>query len=200
MKSSRVHIPCFPLSIFLLPGEETFLHLFEPRYKQMLHDILEGDKTFVVPFIFDGSVSDLGCQLKVTQVLRTYTGGESDIMVECTEIVRMLKFENQLPDRLYPAGLTRSLTLRVDEDLSPELLQCFKEFELKRGLTSEAYDYEPRTDLYSLARGLNLSSEDKYKLVKLPFRRKERFLMNQIKYLDLLHLQEESVFNNFYLN
>lgn len=174
--------------------------MFEPRYKQMLHDILEGDKTFVVPFVFDGSISDLGCQLKVTKVLKTYTGGESDILVECTHIVRILKLENKLPNRLYPAGLIRSLTLRVDEDSSPELLRCFKEFELKRGLNSEAYDYEPTTDLYSLARGLNLSSEDKYKLVKLPFQRKERFLMNQIQYLDLLHVQEESVFNNFYLN
>ncbi len=200
MKPSSVYTPCFPLSIFLLPGEQTLLHLFEPRYKQLLHDVLEGDKTFVIPFVLDGTVSELGCHLKITKVLRTYTEGESDIMVECTHIVRMLKLKNRLPERLYPAGIIRPLTLRVDEPLSRVLLKSFKEFEVKRGLNSEEYEYEPNTDFFSLARGLNLSSEDKYKLIKLPNKRKEGFLLNQIKYLDLLHVQEEGVFNNFYLN
>ena len=200
MNPSSVYTPCFPLSIFLLPGEQTLLHLFEPRYKQLLHDVLEGDKTFVIPFVLDGTVSELGCHLKITKVLRTYTEGESDIMVECTRIVRILKLKNRLPERLYPAGIIRPLTLRVDEPLSPLLLESFKEFEVKRGLNSEEYEYEPNTDFFSLARGLNLSSEDKYKLIKLPNKRKEGFLLNQIKYLDLLHVQEEGVFNNFYLN
>jgi len=39
-------LPLFPLPVVLFPGTLVPLHIFEPRYRQMLKDILEGDKKF----------------------------------------------------------------------------------------------------------------------------------------------------------
>ena len=46
-------IPMFPLSIFPLPGELVPLHIFEPRYRNMVEDALQGDKIFgmIQPFV-----------------------------------------------------------------------------------------------------------------------------------------------------
>ncbi|MCE2496688.1 MAG: LON peptidase substrate-binding domain-containing protein [Flavobacteriales bacterium] len=200
MDQDELHIPCFPLSIMLLPGEQTYLHLFEPRYKQLLHDVLSGDRTFVIPFVDEGQMSTLGTKVKVQKVLKTYPGGESDILIEAVEVVRLLSIETQLDDRLYPGGVARSVSLQVSEPIEAELLERFKEFELERGNTRRGYDYLPTVDLYSIARGLNLSSEDKYRLIKMSFNQKQRFLIKQIEYLSLLHEQEDGVFKNFYLN
>ena len=38
-------MPMFPLGMALLPGAVLPLHVFEPRYRQMVHDILADDAT-----------------------------------------------------------------------------------------------------------------------------------------------------------
>ncbi|HNA72611.1 MAG TPA: LON peptidase substrate-binding domain-containing protein, partial [Candidatus Obscuribacter sp.] len=42
-------LPLFPLpDVVLFPGSPLPLHIFEPRYRQMINTIMEGDKTFGV--------------------------------------------------------------------------------------------------------------------------------------------------------
>jgi Lon protease-like protein len=41
-----MRLPLFPLSVVLFPGMEMPLHIFEPRYRQMVADCLEGDRRF----------------------------------------------------------------------------------------------------------------------------------------------------------
>lgn len=200
MDKDELHIPCFPLDMMLLPGEQTYLHLFEPRYKQLLHDVLSGDRTFVIPFTSEGRMRPMGAKVKVSKVLKTYPGGESDILIEAIDVVRILKVDQKLDDRLYPGGLIRSIPLQLETTIDAELLESFKEYELERGNTREGYDYLPTVDVYSIARSLNLTSDDKYKLVNMSFSEKQAFLVKQIQYLNLLHKQEERVFKNFYLN
>lgn len=42
----RFRLPLFPLPTVLLPGMLMPLHIFEPRYRQMVDDCLEGDRRF----------------------------------------------------------------------------------------------------------------------------------------------------------
>ncbi len=43
-------LPLFPLELVLLPGELVPLHIFEPRYRQLLRDCLAGEHRFgIVP-------------------------------------------------------------------------------------------------------------------------------------------------------
>lgn len=45
MNARRI-IPIFPLPLVQFPGAVTPLHIFEPRYRQMIKDLMAGDKTF----------------------------------------------------------------------------------------------------------------------------------------------------------
>ena len=45
MTSHRA-IPIFPLPVVQFPNAITPLHIFEPRYRKMLKDVMEKDKTF----------------------------------------------------------------------------------------------------------------------------------------------------------
>ncbi|MGH9844616.1 MAG: LON peptidase substrate-binding domain-containing protein, partial [Blastocatellia bacterium] len=43
-------LPIFPLSLVQFPSAITPLHIFEPRYRQMLKDVMGTDKTFGIIF------------------------------------------------------------------------------------------------------------------------------------------------------
>ena len=42
-------IPIFPLSIVVYPGEELNLHIFEPRYKQLITESYQANRSFGIP-------------------------------------------------------------------------------------------------------------------------------------------------------
>ncbi len=69
------HLPVFPLPIVLLPGELLPLHIFEPRYKQMLKDIEHQRNMFGLSLLEpDGSSSEapevgsVGCVAEIREV------------------------------------------------------------------------------------------------------------------------------------
>ncbi len=69
-------LPLFPLPVVLFPGVPLPLHIFEPRYRQMLEDIRARDNLFGLSY-FDASASveqefppagHIGCAAEVTEV------------------------------------------------------------------------------------------------------------------------------------
>ena len=53
-------IPIFPLGIVVYPGEELNLHIFEPRYKQLITDVNQSKKPFGIPAVIDNKVNEMG--------------------------------------------------------------------------------------------------------------------------------------------
>ena len=47
---NKTHLGLFPLRIFLFPGEQTTLHLFEPRYLQLSTDCINNNECFGIPY------------------------------------------------------------------------------------------------------------------------------------------------------
>jgi Lon protease-like protein len=52
-------LPIFPLPVVLLPGMLMPLHIFEPRYRQMIHDCLQGQRLFGLTYHPDSAVGTL---------------------------------------------------------------------------------------------------------------------------------------------
>jgi Lon protease-like protein len=78
-----VRLPLFPLDVVLFPGVPLPLHIFEPRYRRMLADVLEGDRRFgLTPVGGDGGpeVGAVGCAAEVRGV-DALADGRSNIVV-----------------------------------------------------------------------------------------------------------------------
>jgi Lon protease-like protein len=79
-----MRLPVFPLSVVLFPGTPLPLHIFEPRYRRMLADCLEGDRRFgITPTGADREPPDpgmVGCTAEV-RVNQTLPDGRSNIVV-----------------------------------------------------------------------------------------------------------------------
>ena len=76
-----LQLPLFPLNIVVLPFEEVPLHIFEPRYKEMVKTSIAQDKPFGIVFKDNRTIDSVGCSVEITQVLKIYTTGEYDIVV-----------------------------------------------------------------------------------------------------------------------
>jgi uncharacterized protein len=75
-------LPLFPLNMVLFPGMPVQLHIFEPRYRQMVKDCLAENRPFGVVQIITGSAEtdpdvrahQVGCSARITRVERLPDG------------------------------------------------------------------------------------------------------------------------------
>ncbi len=73
-------LPIFPLDLVLFPGEPLPLHIFEPRYRQMLADCLEGDQRFGITAEQQPRPGTLGC-VALIRAAQPLEDGRSAIVV-----------------------------------------------------------------------------------------------------------------------
>lgn len=72
----------FPLDLVLFPGAPLPLHIFEPRYKEMVNECLEHKKVFGMVRARENAVSEVGCTAIVLKVNKQYEDGRLDISTE----------------------------------------------------------------------------------------------------------------------
>lgn len=75
-------LPIFPLDLVLLPGTPLPLHIFEPRYKEMIGECLENDAPFGVVRVMSEGIAEIGCTAEIITVTKQYPDGRLDIIVE----------------------------------------------------------------------------------------------------------------------
>ncbi len=76
-------IPLFPLELVLFPGAALPLHIFEPRYQDMVGACLAHDREFGMVCTFPGtggSMARVGCTARISTVLNVYDDGRLDIL------------------------------------------------------------------------------------------------------------------------
>ena len=75
-------IPLFPLDLVLFPGAPLPLHIFEPRYREMMAECLAADACFGVVRVQRDGVAVIGCTAQIVRVLHSYPDGRSDILTQ----------------------------------------------------------------------------------------------------------------------
>jgi Lon protease-like protein len=73
-------IPLFPLNVVLLPGANLPLHIFEPRYRQMVRRCLDEKCEFGVLLALPKGIVRVGCTAEVREVAKRYPDGRMDIV------------------------------------------------------------------------------------------------------------------------
>ena len=127
MASRSFSLPLFPLGIFLLPGERTGLHIFEPRYRQLVAELeaaltsgQEEANRFGIPFHFEEVTARTGCLARLVEVKKVHPGGRKDIVVECVGHFEATRFLKVADPKLYPSGEVVERDIRLSEPLSKE--------------------------------------------------------------------------------
>ena len=73
-------IPLFPLDVVLFPGTPLPLHIFEPRYKEMIGECLARRQTFGVVRALEQGLAEVGCTAEIMTVVKEYSDGRLDLV------------------------------------------------------------------------------------------------------------------------
>jgi Lon protease-like protein len=83
-------IGLFPLGLVLLPGERVPLHIFEPRYRELMGECLDEGREFGLVLGGDDSIEEIGTSAAVVTVIDRFDDGRLNIVVEGRERFRIL--------------------------------------------------------------------------------------------------------------
>jgi len=75
-------LPLFPLDLVLLPGTPLPLHIFEPRYREMIGECLDHNAPFGVVRAKEGEIAEIGCTADILTVTKKYEDGRMDIVTQ----------------------------------------------------------------------------------------------------------------------
>jgi uncharacterized protein len=75
-------LPLFPLDLVMLPRAPLPLHIFEPRYKEMIKECLDQKRPFGIVRSKEETFVNTGCTAEIINVLKTYPDGRMNILVE----------------------------------------------------------------------------------------------------------------------
>ncbi|MBX2896017.1 MAG: LON peptidase substrate-binding domain-containing protein [Cyclobacteriaceae bacterium] len=186
----------FPLSIFPLPGELVPLHIFEPRYRQLLEDAENKDIAFGIYYNHVSNTEKLGSLVKLESVIKRYRTGESDIIVKCIDLLSMSKLFRTYRDKLYPGAEVELWNVNLHEPMDESLRHYFSEY---MGMIRLNHP-DKTTSVYDVANELSLGFEDRLKFVQLPDDRKSSFMITRLKYQMHLLKEVEKAKDVYHLN
>ncbi|HEV8459137.1 MAG TPA: LON peptidase substrate-binding domain-containing protein [Gaiellaceae bacterium] len=107
----------FPLPIVLVPTERIPLHIFEPRYRELVEECVEAGEDFGLALSSgDGAVHEIGTRARVTDVLEVLDDGRMNIVIEGGERFRLLELTT---GRSYTTGIVEPV-VDLDEPPDPE--------------------------------------------------------------------------------
>ena len=176
-------IPLFPLGLVVYPGEELHLHIFEPRYKQLIHDCSVSQKPFGIPTILDRQVCEVGTLVRLREITTVHENGELDIITDGTEVFRIMGQLNLAEGKLYSGTLTDKPVndRQGDRSLMREIIGAIKQ--LHATLKIKKHFAKPEAELwsYDVAHHAGLSLREEYQLLcLLAEREREEFLIRHL--------------------
>lgn len=176
-------LPLFPLPVVLFPGVPLPLHIFEPRYREMLSDIRIGNNLFGLSY-FDSSTSDkdvpppghIGCVAEVTEE-QALPDGRSNVLTigliryrvdEYVEtdgpylVARVSFFEDQHEDDEALEDRTREVA-----ETFTRIAKAVRILNDERASLPDISDTEPQRLSFLVAAAMEIDAEVKQELLEL---------------------------------
>jgi uncharacterized protein len=162
-------ISLFPLSIVVYPGEQLNLHIFEPRYKQLITDCVANNKPFGIACVIENAVTEMGTLVKITEVTKIYDDGQMDIKTEGLQIFKILEPINEVPDKLY-VGAIVSYPTNVEKNsqlLMPLILQQIRSLHAILNIEKDFKKADDNLYSYDVAHHAAMNLQEEYEFLQL---------------------------------
>jgi len=162
-------IPVFPLGLVVYPGEHLNLHIFEPRYKQLIKECHDSGKSFGIPTVIDNKLQDHGTAVKVLEISKIYPDGEMDIRTQGQEVFRVLEVIRDIPDKLYSGAIVNypPNNTRMVPGVLDQLMQSIHELHELLQVKKDMRIPGREPDAYAIAHHVGMSLQEEYELLCL---------------------------------
>ena len=162
-------IPIFPLGIVVFPGEQLNLHIFEPRYKQLINDCNTAKKPFGIPTVIDNTMQEFGSMVEILEISKLYDDGEMDIKTRGVRVFRILETIKELPEKLY-GGAIANYPQNNEKLYSSGMKKIMSTIRKLHGLLNVEKDFkkpDEEMQVYEIAHHLGFSVAEEYELLTL---------------------------------
>ncbi len=181
-----ITIPLFPLSLVAYPGKPLNLHIFEPRYRQLINDCETEYMRFGIPTFQDGKALTFGTLMKLTEISKVYPDGKMDVKTLGIQPFEVVEYYSILKDKLYPGG--EVLFMEHDDlvgrrDLAVEVIELVNELYDLMKVETALVEWDTNFRIFNIADKLGLSQSQELDLLRIQDENERLFLVKK-------HLQE----------
>jgi len=179
-----VLIPLFPLDVVLFPDTPLPLHIFEPRYKEMIAECMAQNREFGVVRAVEQRLAEVGCTAEIVTVVKEYPDGRLDLVTEGRQRFELLAVNEER------SFLQAEVLIIDDEPGTPSqedtarAIQLHSELLALAGARQDLAAADPAQLSFYLAASLPLDLDFKQKLLSL--RTESERLSLLINYLETL--------------
>jgi uncharacterized protein len=162
-------IPIFPLATVVYPGEELNLHIFEPRYIELINECNKTKKPFGIPVVLNSKVEEMGTLVEIKEIAKVYDDGKLDIRTTGLSVFRVLEIVKEIPDRMYSGAIVdypQNDQRRVSS-MVKSIVKSIKELHRLLNISKDFYKPEEQLISYDLAHHAALSLDEEYELLGL---------------------------------
>src|SRR5215203_6064079 len=170
-------VPIFPLGIVVYPGEHLNLHIFEPRYKQLINECrADKNKLFGIPSVIDNSIQEYGTLVTITEVTTVYDNGELDIKMLGTQVFRVLEVIKEVPDKLYSGAIVNYPNNHKtgSAEVMINIVKAIRELYKLLKVEKDFHKTDAELDSYDVAHHVGLSLQEEYELLGLMHERQRQ--------------------------
>lgn len=162
-------IPIFPLSIVVYPNEDLNLHIFEPKYKQLIHECHDQKKLFGMPVVIKNKIEEMGTLLEITEVSKEYPTGEMDIKTKGIKVFRILHEIDSVPEKLYSGAIVNYPHNHEHGKrmLMNKVIGLIKQLHIILKVQRPFHKNEEELWSYDVAHSVGLTLEEEYELLTL---------------------------------
>jgi Lon protease-like protein len=183
-------VPIFPLEIVVYPGEELNLHIFEPRYKQLILEINENKKPFGIPSVIAGQVSEMGTLMELVEIKEIYDNGEMDIKTRGVKLFRILELVKSIPDKLYGGAIVNYIENYNNGNsiLMKKVIEGIRQLHAILKVNKVFKQSDEALGSYDVAHHAGLSLNEEYELLQImqELQRQEYLRQHLLKVLPVL--------------
>ncbi|MEZ5033870.1 MAG: LON peptidase substrate-binding domain-containing protein [Chitinophagaceae bacterium] len=162
-------IPIFPLNIVVFPNENLNLHIFEPRYIELVNECIQEKKTFGIPVVLKNKVQEYGTMIEIVEVAKKYASGEMDIKTKGLKVFRILEQIKEIPGKLYSGAIVnypQNVENGTDKMMKKVMQYVHKLHEILK--VKKAFGKErEHIKSFEVAHHVGLSVEEEYEFLKL---------------------------------
>ena len=188
-------IPIFPLSIVVYPGEELNLHIFEPKYKQLVKECIEQKKEFGIPTVINSAIAEYGTTVEIVELKQEHEDGSMDIRTRGVNVFRVLEVIRELPEKLYSGAIVNypHNTLHGTRLLMKKVIASMLELHEKLNVQKDFHKSHDELWSYDLAHHAGLTLEEEYEILGLmkELQRQEYLKRHLAKVLPVVTEMEE---------
>jgi len=162
-------IPIFPLGIVVYPQEQLNLHIFEPRYKQLISECHEQKKPFGIPTVIENKMQDFGSLVYITELTATGENGEMDIKTKGEKVFRILEIIKEVPDKLYSGAIVNYPDNREDGnvELMRKVMTGIRDLHQLLKVNKDFKKADEEIKSYEVAHHIGMTIEEEYELLGL---------------------------------